>query len=58
MGLVFMFGIPMLGWIASLIAMKFYELNDARMAEIQEEIAGVKKVLADKNEISIPPNTK
>jgi len=58
MGLFFMFGIPMLGWIASIIAMKFYELDDNKMAEIQEEIAGVKKILVEKNEISIPNNTK
>lgn len=31
-------GAPMLGWIASLIAMKFYDLDDVKMKEIQEEI--------------------
>ncbi|WP_226529767.1 MFS transporter [Metabacillus niabensis] len=56
MGLFFMFGIPILGWIASIIAMKFYELDDKRMAEIQDEIAGVKQILVDKNEISLPNN--
>ncbi|WP_026560363.1 MFS transporter [Bacillus sp. J37] len=56
MGLFFMFGIPMLGWIASIIAMKFYELDDKRMAEIQDEIASVKQILVDKNEISLPNN--
>lgn len=57
-GLFFMLGIPMLGWIASIIAMKFYELDDKRMAEIQEEIAGVKQILVDKKEISIPVDEK
>lgn len=54
MGLFFMLGMPMLGWIASIIAMKFYELTDKRMAEIQSEIASVKQILVDKNEISVP----
>ena len=58
MGLFFMFGIPMLGWIASIIAMKFYELDDHRMAEIQNEIAGVKQILVEKNEITLPNNPK
>ncbi|MGM0876221.1 MAG: MFS transporter [Bacillota bacterium] len=55
LSLFFMLGIPMLGWIASLIAMKFYELDDKRMAEIQAEISEVKHMLADKNEISVKP---
>ncbi|AQQ54623.1 MFS transporter [Planococcus lenghuensis] len=37
------FGIPVLGWIASLIAMKFYHLNSERMEEIQRTIADVKE---------------
>jgi len=32
------FGLPLIGHVASLIAMKFYPLDDKRMAEIQEEI--------------------
>lgn len=36
------FGIPILGWIASLIAMKFYYLDDVKMAEIQKGIADIK----------------
>ena len=32
-------GMMILGWVASLIAMKFYELDDKRMAEIQMELA-------------------
>ena len=41
-------GMPMLGWIASLIAMKFYELDDEKMKEVQEKIAEIK--LAAKEE--------
>ncbi len=32
-------GVPMLGWIASLIAMKFYDLDAEKMAEIQVDLA-------------------
>lgn len=38
MGMLFYIGVPILGWIASLIAMKFYELDGKRMVEIQQEI--------------------
>ncbi|MRH43217.1 glucuronide permease [Aquibacillus halophilus] len=37
------FGIPILGWIASLIAMKFYTLDGKIMIEIQDSIAEVKE---------------
>lgn len=37
-----MFIIPILGHIASIIAMKFYPLDEIRMAEIQDEIQNVK----------------
>lgn len=53
-GLFFMFGAPMLGWIASIVAMKFYKLDHRKMEQIQSEIAEVKQVLVDKNEISVP----
>ena len=40
---VFLFvGMPMIGWICSLIAMKFYPLNKEKMADIQEEIQKIK----------------
>lgn len=39
MGLFFFIGIPMLGWIASLIAMKFYKLDGEKMKEVQQFIA-------------------
>lgn len=57
-GLLFMIGIPMISWIISLIAMKFYELSDKRMEEIQTEIASVKQILVDKNEVSLEKQTK
>ncbi len=40
--LVLMFGIPILGWIASLLAMKFYDLDKNKMEEIQASIAAIK----------------
>ncbi len=41
---VFLFiGLPVLGWIASLIAMKFYPLTKEKMNEIQVEIDRIKK---------------
>jgi len=58
MALFFMLGIPILGWIASLIAMKFYKLDDKYMAEIQAEISDVKNILVEKNQISVEPSTK
>lgn len=35
-------GMPMLGWIASIIAMKFYPLDKAKMEEVQEHIQELK----------------
>lgn len=43
MTLIMKFGIPILGWIASLIAMKFYDLDEKKMDEIQSKIAEVKE---------------
>lgn len=37
------FGIPVLGWIVSLIAMKFYYLDSKKMADIQKSIGEVKE---------------
>lgn len=37
-------GMPMLGWIASLIAMKFYPLDKDKMEEVQKHIQEIKKV--------------
>lgn len=39
---VMYFGLPMVGWVANLIAMKFYPLSKEKMAEIQEQIASLK----------------
>lgn len=36
------FGLPMFGWIASIIAMKFYPLDDKKMAEVQASVAALK----------------
>ena len=35
-------GMPMLGWIASIIAMKFYPLDKEKMEEIQAHIQEIK----------------
>lgn len=36
------FGMPILGWVASLIAMKFYPLDKEKMEEVQLKIADIK----------------
>ena len=41
---IIVFGLPILGWLANIIAMKFYELDKERMVEIQTEIAEKKKI--------------
>ena len=41
------FGIPVLGWIASLIAMKYYHLDKNKMKEIQSSISKVKEKAAE-----------
>jgi peptidoglycan/LPS O-acetylase OafA/YrhL len=41
--MILSFGIPVLGWICNIIAMKFYELDRERMVEIQKDIAEKKK---------------
>lgn len=40
--LICFIGAPMLGWITSLIVMRFYPLTKEKMEEIQEEIARIK----------------
>jgi Na+/melibiose symporter-like transporter len=49
MTIILYFAIPMIGWIISLIAMKFYELDGKRMKEIQDEIAEVKQIYVEKD---------
>ncbi len=40
---IFLFiGMPILGWIASLVAMKFYPLDREKMLEVQDKIAAIK----------------
>ena len=41
---IIVFGLPILGWLANIIAMKFYELDKERMVEIQTVIAEKKKL--------------
>ncbi len=41
-GIFLYMGLPIIGWICSLIAMKFYPLNAEKMAEIQLEIQKIK----------------
>jgi Na+/melibiose symporter-like transporter len=38
MGLLFFIGVPVIGWGASLIAMKFYDLDGDKMKEVQQAI--------------------
>ena len=40
--LVCFIGMPVLGWILNVIAMKFYPLTKEKMAEIQDEITRIK----------------
>ncbi|WP_226529978.1 MFS transporter [Metabacillus niabensis] len=54
MTLILKFVVPILGWLASIIAMKFYVLDDAKMVEIQEFIAQAKENSQIKN-VQTPP---
>lgn len=40
--MILMFGIPILGWLCNVIAMRGYELDKKRMAEVQKNIAETK----------------
>lgn len=41
---VFLFCVmPLIGWILNIVAMKFYPLSKEYMANIQDEIAAIKK---------------
>jgi len=35
-------GVPMLGWLCNLVAMRFYPLSKSKMAEIADEVARIK----------------
>ncbi|MCR5145282.1 MAG: MFS transporter [Lachnospiraceae bacterium] len=39
MGLFLMFGLPVLGWVCNIVAMKFYKLDKATMERIQADIS-------------------
>lgn len=45
MTMILSVGMPVVGWICNIIAMKFYELDRERMVEIQKDIAEKKKAL-------------
>ena len=38
------FGMPILGWLANIIAMRYYSLDKERMVEVQTSIAEKKKL--------------
>lgn len=52
MTLVIAFGIPIAGWLISIIAMKFYKLDAENMEGIQIAIAKTKEKLKEENEPS------
>ncbi|WP_231597732.1 MFS transporter [Bacillus sp. SA1-12] len=48
--LVLAFGLPAIGLVVSIIAMKFYKLDDKKMKEIQKGIAEIKEKVKGKKE--------
>lgn len=42
-GMIIMYGLPIFGWVCSIIAMKFYPLSREKMIEIQAELRERKK---------------
>ena len=42
------YGLPILGWIASIIAMKFYTLTKEEMVNVQKRVAEKKAQLNEK----------
>ena len=40
--MLLMFGLPLLGWVVTLFAMRFCSLSKEEMAEVQERIAAKK----------------
>lgn len=48
-GVFSMYGLLIIGLVCNLIAMKFYPLTKAKMAQIQEEIAAIKERAAKEN---------
>ncbi|WP_078059892.1 MFS transporter [Gracilibacillus timonensis] len=43
MTLIASFGVPIIGWLISIIAMKFYQLDKDKMQEVQEAISKMKE---------------
>ncbi|MBR0407532.1 MAG: MFS transporter [Clostridia bacterium] len=43
--MILVYGMPVLGWMCNIVAMKFYSLDKERMVEIQTSIAEKKKLL-------------
>ena len=37
-----MFGLPILGWLCNIVAMRFYKLNKEEMVEVQKTVAEMK----------------
>ena len=50
MGLFLYFGLPVLGWLIGLFAMKHYDLGRERMVEVQRDIADKKAALSESEE--------
>ena len=46
LGMFFFIGMPILGWLASLIAMQFYDLTGDKMAEVQQVVHEREHVVA------------
>lgn len=49
MTMFLMFGLPILGWLCNIVAMKFYKLNKEEMVEVQKKVAEM-KAKAETNE--------
>ena len=42
------FGMPVLGWLCNVVAMRFYELDKKRMVEVQKHILELKQPMEAK----------
>ena len=49
MTMFLMFGLPVIGWLFNVVAMKFYKLNKEEMVEVQKAVAEM-KAKAEANE--------
>lgn len=43
MAMFLSFGLPIIGWLCNIVAMKFYELDKDRMVQVQKNIAEMKE---------------